>query len=139
MELLNYIFNLNLILLALDHLVTGTLAIFYPIKAIAFYRVIFGADLPFTKENIFILKPWGALGIFASMIGVLPLFDPVKYRVILLPLVVLLLLRIYIRYTHGKDGEKYLSIDKKRNATHIYLIILCATLILFQFFVVGLK
>lgn len=43
--LLDYIFNLNLIILASDHLITGGLALFFPKVAIRFYKIAFGANV----------------------------------------------------------------------------------------------
>ena len=132
MELLKVIFNLNLILLALDHLITGGLALFFPVAAIKFYKIVFGANVPFTTGHLFILKPWGALGIFASLVGVLPIFDPVRYEKILWALVLLLVFRIFIRSQNNKNAEIYLNISSWRNILHIGLIALCASVILIQ-------
>ena len=129
---LDFIFNLNLIILALDHLITGGLALFFPVAAIKFYRIIFGASVPFTTGHLFILKPWGALGIFAALVGILPIFDPIRYEKILWALVLLLIFRIFIRLQNNKNAEIYLNICIWRNIFHIGLIALCALVIIIQ-------
>jgi len=132
MSSLDFIFNLNLIILALDHLITGGLALFFPVAAIKFYRIIFGVNVPFTTGHLFILKPWGALGVFAAVVGVLPIFDPVRYEKILWALVLLLIFRIFIRSQNNKNAEIYLNISIWRNIFHIGLIVLCASIIIIQ-------
>ncbi|PIP55599.1 MAG: hypothetical protein COX06_02390 [Candidatus Zambryskibacteria bacterium CG22_combo_CG10-13_8_21_14_all_42_17] len=129
---MDFFFNLNLIILALDHLITGGLALFFPVAAIKFYKIVFGANVPFTTGHLFILKPWGALGIFASLVGILPIFDPIRYEKILWALVLLLVFRIFIRSQNNKNAEIYLNISSWRNILHIGLIALCASVILIQ-------
>lgn len=130
--LIDWIFSLNLILLALDHFITGGLALFFPVVAINFYKIIFGANIPPTDGYLFILKPWGALGIFAGMIGILPILDPVKYEKILWALFLLLIFRVFIRSGNSRKAEIYLNISKSRNRFHIGLIILCASIIMIE-------
>ena len=102
MSLLKFIFNLNLIVLAFDHLFTGTLGLFFPARAVKIYAKIFGAELPPTKEYFMILKPWGALGIFAGIVGLLPVFDSDRYVLILVALVGLLFIRLVYRLKFQK-------------------------------------
>jgi hypothetical protein len=126
---LSLLFATNLSLLALDHITTGFLGIFFPNFALRFYKGLFGAEIPDTREYKMILKPWGALGVFAGIIGILPIIDPVRYQGILVSLIVLLGMRVWIRAKHFDDGETFLRISRKRNMLHIGLITLCALLI----------
>lgn len=132
MDLFQLVFILNLAILALDHLVSGALGVFFPVSASKFFKIIFGANISFTAEHLLIFKPWGALGIFAGLVGILPIFDPQRYEAILWMLVVLLVLRITVRSTNMGGIETYLNISQKRNALHSALIMLCASLIVFE-------
>jgi hypothetical protein len=131
---MNFIFALNLILLSMDHIFTGGLALFFPRKAIKIYTKIFGAEIPETKEYMIILKPWGALGIFAGLVGILPIIDPQRYELILVALVALLFMRLIYRLRFQKDSKEFLQLSGKRNLFHVGLIIVCAAIIVVEIF-----
>src|SRR3989344_2973426 len=103
MIFLKFIFTLNLALLALDHFYTGTLALFFPTKAVKVYSRLFGVQIPATSEYFVILKPWGALGVFAGTVGLLPIFDPDKYVLVIVALVLLLVMRLFYRLKFQRE------------------------------------
>ncbi len=135
MKILELLFNLNLILLSIDHFITGGSAFLYPQKAIKMYKTIFGAELPPTEEYMAIIKPWGALGIFAGYIGLLPLYDSVRYQEVLFGLFILLLIRMFIRLSNIKRAETYFRLSTKRNLTHVFLIFVSALMLGLQILV----
>ncbi len=130
--MLQFLFALNLGLLALDHLFTGTLALFFPKKAIKMYQTIFGAQVPESREYFVILKPWGALGIFAGLVGLLPIIDPQKYKLVLVAFVILLIMRLIYRLRFQKDTKNFLRLSGKRNLLHVGLILICAVIIVIE-------
>jgi len=130
--MIQFLFVLNLGLLSLDHLFTGTLALFFPRKAIRIYTKIFGAEIPETREYMIILKPWGALGIFAGLVGILPIIDPQRYELILVALVALLFMRLIYRLRFQKDSKEFLRLSGKRNLFHLGLILLCSAIIVIE-------
>lgn len=132
MAFLKILFNLNLILLALDHLTTGAYGLFFPVKAIRMYKKLYGAEIPETREYFIILKPWGALGIFAGLVGLLPVVDPQKYFLILFALLILLGMRLIYRLKLQKESEQFLKLSKKSNLRSIGLIIVCAFVVIIQ-------
>lgn len=132
MTLLTIIFVLNQALLALDHLYTGSLAMFFPKRAIRAYTKIFGVEIPETKECLVMLRPWGALGIFAGLVGLLPIFDPQRYALVLWALIILLIMRIIYRLRFQKEATISMKVSRQRNLFHIGLICICASLILAQ-------
>ena len=132
MNVIKFIFALNLILLATDHLFTGMLAMFFPKRAAKTYAKLFGAEIPETKEYLVILKPWGALGIFTGLVGLLPVFDPKKYILILGALTVLLLMRLVYRLRFQKDVTSSLKLSPKRNVFHVGLILVFVSIIIAQ-------
>lgn len=119
----------NLILLSLDHLSTGLLGVFAPQRAIRIYRGLFGIQFPDSPEIVAVLKPWGALAVFAAVATIFPIVDPVRYRGVLVALLVLLLLRIMIRFSARATATTLFGLSSRRNASHIALITLCASLI----------
>ena len=134
MLFLKIIFTLNLCLLTLDHLYTGSLALFFPAKAVRVYSELFGAKIPETREYFAILKPWGALGIFAGLVSFLPIFYPEKYILVIVALIILLLMRLFYRLKFQGDVEQSIGLTKMRNLRHIGLIIVCMSVMAMQVF-----
>ena len=123
---------LNLGLLAADHLITSVAAIFFPQRAAALYQRMFGARLPLTPEIVVMMKPWGALGVFAALAGALPILDVQRYRGVLYALLVLLALRVYIRLANATAVRDRFAISTARNRVHVYLIVQSAAIIAAQ-------
>jgi hypothetical protein len=125
----HWIWALNLIFLSLDHLTTGLLGVFAPRRAIRIYRGLFGMQFPESPEIVAVLKPWGALAVFAAVAAIFPIMDPARYRGVLVALLVLLLLRMVIRFSWRETATALFGLSARRNALHIALITLCALLI----------
>ena len=132
MKLWHALANLNLIALAADHLTTGLAGVLFPKRAAGLYQRLFGARFPADSPLTAILRPWGALGVFAGLTGLLPLYDPVRYRAILFALLFLVMLRIFIRLTYDSATFQSFSLSRSRNYFHIYLVTQCAALIALQ-------
>ena len=132
MKLWHAIANLNLIILALDHLTTGLAGVFFPKRSVGLYRRLFGAQFPEGSPLASVLRPWGALGVFAGVSGLLPVYDPIRYRPILFVLVLLLALRIFIRLSYDAATLAFFNLTARRNYFHVYLVAQCAAIILLQ-------
>jgi hypothetical protein len=132
MRLWHFLANLNLAILALDHLVTGLAGVLFPERAAGLYSRLFGARFPAGSPVTAVLRPWGALGVFAGIVGLLPIRDPVRYRPILLALLLLLGLRLFIRSTFTSDTLEHFGLSPARNYFHVYLIAQCAIIISLQ-------
>lgn len=124
-----WIWATNLILLSLDHLSTGLLGVFAPRTALRIYRGLFGIQFPESPEMVAVLKPWGALAVFAAVATIFSIVDPLRYRGVLVALLVLLILRILIRFSARAAATVVFGLSLRRNAWHIGLIALCALLI----------
>ena len=134
------IFNLNLILLAADHLISGSYALFFPKKAISLYVKMFGATLPQSQEYYIILRPWGALGVFAGLVGLLPVLSPEKYVLVLIILMILLSTRIIYRIKFQQESKQFFHLSRQRNLFHLLLILTSmATMAIQVFYLVGLN
>lgn len=132
MKLWHFFANFNLAILALDHLVTGLAGVLFPDRASGLYSRIFGARLPAGTPASAVLRPWGALGVFAGVVGVLPICDPVRYRPILFALLLLLGFRVFVRLTFDSATLEYFGLSPGRNYFHVYLIVQCAIIISLQ-------
>lgn len=132
MRLWHVVAYVNLGILAADHLITSVAGIFLPRHAAALYQRMFGVRLVLTPEVVAVLKPWGALGVFAGLAGLLPIADPVRYRGILYALLVLLCLRAWIRVTQRRSTQVLFGISRARNWFHVYLIVQSAVIIAAQ-------
>ena len=125
----HWIWAANLVLLSVDHLSTGLLGVFAPQRAIRIYRGLFGIQFPESPEIVAVLKPWGALAVFAAVATIFPIVDPLRYRGVLVALLVLLILRILIRISARATASALFGLSSRRNAWHIALIAVCALLI----------
>ena len=132
-DFLSIAFFINIALLSLDHFICGFFAIFFPSQAIRLYKILFGLEIPATEEYFTILKPWGALGIFAGIVGFIILTGPERYSQLLLALIILLILRIYIRVRFAHNSKSQLALSTKRNLIHVGLITTCVLLLILQF------
>lgn len=132
MRLWHFVANLNLAILALDHLITGLAGVLFADRAAVLYSRLFGASFPAGSPATAVLRPFGALGVFAGVVGILPIYDPARYRPILFALLLLLGLRLFIRLSFGPDTLQHFGLSSDRNYFHIYLIAQCAVIISLQ-------
>ena len=132
MKLWHFLANFNLAILALDHLITGLAGVLFPDRASGLYSRLFGASFPAGTPATAVLRPWGALGVFAGVVGILPIYDPARYRSILFALLLLLSLRLFIRLSFDSTTLEHFGFSPGRNYFHIYLIAQCAVIISLQ-------
>ena len=132
MNLWHTLANLNLVVLAADHLTTGPAGVLFPKRAAGLYQRLFGARFPEDSPLTAILRPWGALGVFAGLTGLLPVCDPVRYRAVLSSLLFLVVLRIFIRLSYDSATLQFFGLSRSRNYFHIYLVTQCAAIIALQ-------
>jgi hypothetical protein len=126
---------LNLVVLAADHLTTGLAGVLFPKRAAGaagLYQRLFGACFPADSPMTAVLRPWGALGVFAGIAGLLPVYDPVRYRAILFALLLLIVLRIFIRLSYDSATLQFFGLSRARNYFHVYLVTQCAAIIALQ-------
>jgi hypothetical protein len=93
---------------------------------------LFGARLPADAPLTAILRPWGALGVFAGLTGLLPVYDPIRYHAVLFPLLFLVVLRVFIRLSYDSDTLQFFGLSRARNYFHVYLVVQCAAIIALQ-------
>ena len=129
MKLWHTIAYLNLLVLAIDHLDTGVAAVFFATRSAGLYRRLFGARFPVDSPLGAVLRPWGALGVYAGLTGLLPLYDLARYHLILYALLFLISLRVFIRLSYDSAALQSFGLSPKRNYVHAYLVLQCATIL----------
>jgi hypothetical protein len=132
MKLWHAVAYLNLAVLAADHLTTGLAGVLFPKRAAGLYQHLFGARFPAESPLTAILRPWGALGVFAGLTGLLPVYNPLRYRAVLFPLLFLVALRIFIRLSYDNATLEFFGLSRARNSFHLYLVTQCAAIIALQ-------
>ena len=58
--------------------------------------------------------------------------SPVRYRAVLLPLLLLVVLRIFIRLSYDSATLQCFGLSRARNFFHLYLVSQCAAIIALQ-------
>ena len=132
MKLWHVLAYINLVVLAADHLITGLAGVLVPQRAGGLYQRLFGARFPADTPLSAILRPWGALGVFAGITGLLPVYDPFRYRAVLFMLLFLVVLRIFIRLSYDSATLQFFGLSRARNYFHVYLVTQCAAIIALQ-------
>lgn len=132
MKLWHAVAYLNLMVLAADHLLTGLAGVLSPKRAAGLYQRVFGAQFPADSPMVAVLRPWGALGVFAGLAGLLPVYDVVRYRAVLFILLLLVSLRVFIRLSYGAATLQFFGLSRGRNFFHLYLVIQCGAIIFLQ-------
>jgi hypothetical protein len=112
-----------LYLLSSYHLVTGIVSVCFPGFAMSFYKALYAYD-PVERQHIWlVLKPWGALAIFAGVAGFYAARDPQRYVGVVIGLTGLLVLRAVLRLVYEKDAGAMLRIPPRRNRVNVALIL----------------
>lgn len=113
-----------LAVLSAYHIATGLLSFGFPRFAMRFYKTLYGCDPVERRQLSMVMKPWGALAVFAGICGGLAAADPVRYRGIVCALWFLLVLRAGYRLFCRRELEAVGRIPPRRNAISIVSILL---------------
>lgn len=112
-----------LVFLSVYHVWTGGVSFFAPEFALRFYRAAYGCDPQERRQLLLVLRPWGALAIFAGLAGFVALGVAEARPWITASLIVLLLLRIGYRVTLRGELREMSRIDGRRNAISIGFLV----------------
>lgn len=124
--------DLVLILLAIDHLVTGSIFLFFPSLKTKLAQKIYGVRFPEGENINLIVKPWGAFGVFGGLVGLIPVFSDQDSTLILYALLVLLLTRLYYRVGFMIEASYVVHLSRKRNFFHSLTIVVCVLAVLIK-------
>ena len=108
-----------LALLSFYHVITGIISFAFPGFAMRFYKTIYGCDPAERRQLAIVMKPWGALSVFAGICGGFAAADPVRYRGVVIALLVLMILRAAYRFLYRRDLEEVGRIAPHRNGISI--------------------
>ena len=121
-EILTLLCRSYLFILSLYHVFTGVVSFFFPEFAIQFYKRIYDCEPQHKKQLLINLRPWGALALFAGIVGLFAAYNPLAYRGVIIGLCVLLTLRINYRYMLRKELKDIGGIRPHRNLISITII-----------------
>ena len=97
---------------------------FFPEFAMTFYKWFYSCEPPDREDLFLILKPWGALAAFAGIAGLYAAVDPIRYKGVVLGLILLLSFRMYYRMAFARKLREHANIPQKRNLSNVGLIAL---------------
>lgn len=128
MEFLRIATTIYLFLFSLYHVFTGLISIFFPDFALKFYKSVYGFHPIETQQLKMTLKPWGNLAMVMGIIGFIVLSDLKRYGFILFAFSILLLIRIWYRFTLRKQLISKLNMTPPQNQRMIIIQIIGALL-----------
>ena len=97
------------------HLWTGCISYFCPALAMKFYQRFYDCNPVEQRHLQIILRPWGALAIFAGIAGLTAVVEPEQHPAILGGLALLLVLRIGYRIGMRRELLAISGIAPRRN------------------------
>lgn len=105
------------------HVATGLLSFCAPNLALRFYRGAYGCNPTERRHLLIILRPWGALAVFAGLAGFIALFCPPCRSWIEAALLVLLILRVIYRIGLRSELQEISGIPLRHNFVNIGLLL----------------
>jgi len=132
----NLIFLCYLWILSVYHVFTGIISFFFPEQALSFYKKFYDCNPVERKHLVIVLKPWGALAVFAGIAGIFAALDPGKCKGTVAGLAILLAMRIYYRIAFRDMLRDISGISPHRNLMNICLL-LVGIIIIASWFVSG--
>jgi hypothetical protein len=119
---MNSVVKWYIIGLSLYHILTGCISYFTPAFALKFYRSVYGCQ-PIEQRHLrIILRPWGALAVFAGIAGLAAVNGSPNQPTLLAGLALLLTLRIGYRVALWRELQEISGIEPRRNWFNIGLL-----------------
>ena len=120
-----YVFTLSVY-----HIWSGAISYLTPRFAMRFYRRFYDCNPIEQRHLLVILRPWGALAIFAGIVGLTALADPYGNPLLLAALCLLLILRVGYRIGLRRDLQLISGITPRRNAIAVACLVVGALILL---------
>ena len=111
-----------LAILSVYHVWTGAISFFAPRFALRFYRGMYGCDPVERRHLTLVMRPWGALAIFAGLSGFVAFIEPRARVWIVGATAVLLALRIGYRVALRRELADIARIDARRNRISVSML-----------------
>lgn len=104
-----------LLLLSCYHVVTGVVSVGFPDFSESFYQALYHFHPEMTEQYKLVLRPWGALALFAGVVGLFAFRDPRRYVGVVWSIALLLTMRVVYRTALAEDLWRVFQIDPTRN------------------------
>lgn len=111
------------------HVATGLMSFAAPGIALRFYRGAYGCNPVEHRHLLIILRPWGALAVFAGLAGFVALGCPPARVWIQAALLLLLIMRVAYRIGLRRELAEVSGIPPRHNAPNIGLLLLGGALL----------
>jgi hypothetical protein len=121
---------------ALSHLSVG-LAIMWSPGLQQLMAELYGAEVTWTPELVYLLRPMGVFMVGLGLLGVVAALDPVRYRAIIFAFVVVLLLRVGQRVVHRDEIAQAFDLPVGRQMVNGSFFLLIALALLALAFAAG--
>jgi hypothetical protein len=115
--------SVYLAVLSAYHVWSGGISFFAPDFALQFYRGMYGCDPVEQRHLKLVLRPWGALAIFAGAVGFLPFVEPAVRGWVSALLAGLLILRIGYRVGLRRELRELSRIEPVRNMVSVAMLV----------------
>ena len=112
-----------LVLLSAYHVATGLISFSAPQLALKFYRSAYGCEPVERRHLLIILRPWGALAVFAGLAGFSALTCPPARSWIEASLIALLSMRVAYRVGLRDELREISGIPLRNNFINIGLLL----------------
>lgn len=112
-----------LVALSSYHVITGLLSFAAPGMALLFYRGAYGCNPVEHRHLLIILRPWGALAVFAGFVGFVALGCPPARTWIEAALLILLSMRVAYRFRLRRELAEISGIPPRHNLANIGLLL----------------
>lgn len=112
-----------LVVLSAYHVATGLISFTAPQLALKFYRGAYGCEPVERRHLLIILRPWGALAVFAGLAGFIALNCPPARSWIEASLIVLLAMRVVYRIGLRGELREISGIPPRNNFINIGLLL----------------
>lgn len=120
---LEWTFRAVLLLLALYHLATGVIAVFFPEFSRGFYQALYHFEPHYWDQYRLILKPWGSYALFTGAVLSCACWAPRKHKSVIWAMTGLLCLRVGYRLICQDEAAAVLGIDQARNYLNVGLML----------------
>jgi hypothetical protein len=115
-----------------SHFVIGASVNLFP-GSLPFFAALYGAEMSFTPEFVYVIKPLGAFMVALGAIAGAAALDPLRYRAVIYCFVLLFVLRSAQRLVFAGEIHDVMGIDTTRNLVAVgFFLLLAAALLLLE-------